>query len=152
MFTFITQQVIAIITVPVLFFATIAVSEIASPLRSALQNLLFGRLLIAVVYAAGFGIGYWIPRLQKHGTRLARWAWLLPVIAFAFAFGSEWQLFGVNHAINAFFEPEAHTEEGLGYALFTVPTASAIAYSLGAVLAFSRSGRRARLNAREVAS
>jgi hypothetical protein len=59
---------------------------------------------------------------------------VVPTLAFALLFADEWRRFGVQTALAAFFSLAGGDGEELATTFFTLPTFSAILYSVGAAL------------------
>jgi hypothetical protein len=100
-----------------------------------------GYIVEALPFVCALAIGYLLPGHGDGERQVARWTWVVPLIVFILLFAWEWADFGGVVASKAFFEAEPSSGEGIAAVLFTFPTVSSIAYSIGAVLSlrFSRS-------------
>ncbi len=114
------------------------VAAIACPLFGLMNSgAAFGLVVNGFIAASGILWGYvFSPKLSK-GATLAQWTWVLPTALFTVIYFSEIRVLGFRAASSELFYP-AGKSEGLGVVIFTLPTWSAIAYSLGARLRFSR--------------
>ena len=83
---------------------------------------------------AGLAVGYLFPYGTQLSLKVAQWTWLLPLAGFVLAFVDEVRRFGLGIAVNAFFRGQPSGEEGLALVMCSLPTWSAISYSLGAAL------------------
>lgn len=130
MLSFIIQQMVAVAACPVSAFI---VALILFPLSSPTSEK-FSVGIDIVLLSAGLAVGYLFPYGMQLSLKVAQWTWLLPLAGFIFVFVDEVRKFGLGIAINAFFHGQPSGEEGLALLLFSVPTWSAISYSVGAAL------------------
>ncbi len=77
--------------------------------------------------------GYTFPR-SRRSSEAACYTWILPGAAFVLAFLDEIRHLGPKAAIAAFFSGAVQDDESLATLFFTLPTVSALAYSIGALL------------------
>ena len=114
------------------------------PIRGAASNQIVNDLILILWMFGGAAAGYSLPRLQNRGLRIARWTWVLPSSFFVGVFAWEWADFGRAAALAAFFNPSeaagGQGGEGMAALFFTIPAASALLYSIGAVVGYA--GRR----------
>ena len=128
--SFIIQQTIAVLAGPVSGFI---IALLLLPLSSATSEK-FSIGIDIILLLAGLAFGYLFSYGTKLSLKVAQWTWLLPLAGFVFVFVEEVQKFGLGIAINAFFRGQPSGEEGLALLFFSVPTWSAISYSMGAAL------------------
>jgi hypothetical protein len=91
------------------------------------------RIYVILTCLAALPCGYLIPRSQS-GLRAATMTWILPVVLFSCLLVGEVHHFGVARACAAFFSGHPGDDESLSTVLFTLPTWSSIAYSIGAAI------------------
>ena len=144
---FIAQQLISVFAAPSLLMIEVILGEaMPSSLRKLLFSSIPGAALVVLVFAIVILVGYSSPR-SYHRLQLARWTWILPTIGFSFVFSDDWRRFGLLFAYADLFDPDRKQLDGIGLALFTLPTASAIAYSVGAALSYYRVTQKRRASA-----
>lgn len=119
---FLGQQIVAVLFLPA---AIVACETLAH--RGRARRELVCSILVVV------SCGYWIS-WPLRAAKAARYTWFIPTVAFALIFLDERRRFGVGPAASAFFSIAPMDDETLATILFTVPTCSAILYSIGAAL------------------
>jgi hypothetical protein len=132
------HQFLAVIASPCAFL-------LAAMLTQALRlNIAFAGVVVVLSWLAGFPCGYYFPKSETSRTP-ASFAWVVPVAIYALLFISESRDFGFSKAVAAFFSLNPSDDESLATVLFTLPTCSALTYSLGAFTRARLAWRRARV-------
>ena len=119
------HQVIAILISPCAILLTaIATKALRLPMPVAAVGVLLS-------YLAGFPCGYYFPKSESSRSA-AGLAWVLPSTVYALLFIAESRQFGFSQAGAYFFALNPTDNETLATLFFTLPTCSAVTYSLGA--------------------
>ncbi len=149
-FSFLMQQLIAVLACPLLCVIFVALSQ-PIPL---LEKFLKGPDGDSFEYgfcASGIFFGYWLPQYTKDGYTYAIWAWILPALLLVFSSFFEVDRAGTRIGVLDFFGFNVdgnRLNNGLTQIVVLMPALFSILYSIGAFIKLRRNPRESEENLR----